>query len=474
MNVNKKIRIVIGNIVYAFFAQGISLLLSVLMSLVVPKILGVEQFGYWQLFLFYSSYVGFFQLGLSDGIYLKYGGAEYDNLDFKLLGTEFLLFCFSQIIFSIIILYLSLNFSSNYSRMYIYVCVGIFLILNNISVFIGYIFQATNKVKLFSTSVIIDKVFFIICVLILLIFKINYFGIFCTLYILAKLISVIYCLILGKKIILSGFCSIKIAFREMKLNIFRGINLMFSNIASMLILGIGRFFIDKRWGIEAFGKFSFSLSLTNFFLLFIGQVSMVLFPTLRQVNNKKQKEFYFFSRTILGILLAAILLLYVPANYILGIWLPQYNESLRYLVILLPLCTFDGKMQMLCNTYLKVLGKEKILLKINLLSVCISSILSIIGVYVFNNIYIVVIFMVLSVAIRSIIAERYLSFTFGYLVIKNIVFEVILVIIFVSVTWFFKPLISFLIYLVSYIVILILERSDLKEAKKILLSTLKG
>lgn len=85
----KKKNKLINNIIYAFFAQGVSLLLSVVMSLIVPKVLGVEQFGYWQLFIFYAGYVGFFHFGLNDGIYLKLGGSDYDNLDYNLLGTQF-------------------------------------------------------------------------------------------------------------------------------------------------------------------------------------------------------------------------------------------------------------------------------------------------------------------------------------------------------------------------------------------------
>ena len=49
-------------------------------------------------------------------------------------------------------------------------------------------------------------------------------------------------------------------------------------------------------------------------------------------------------------------------------WLPQYAESLRYMVILLPICIFDGKMSLLCNTYLKVLRKERQLFYFNLIS----------------------------------------------------------------------------------------------------------
>ena len=36
----------IKNMIFAFTAQGISLLMSTIMSLVVPKLLGVEEFSY--------------------------------------------------------------------------------------------------------------------------------------------------------------------------------------------------------------------------------------------------------------------------------------------------------------------------------------------------------------------------------------------------------------------------------------------
>ena len=51
-----------SNALAAFFAQGISMLISAMTSIFVPKIMGVEDFGYWQLFMFYASYVGFFSI----------------------------------------------------------------------------------------------------------------------------------------------------------------------------------------------------------------------------------------------------------------------------------------------------------------------------------------------------------------------------------------------------------------------------
>lgn len=53
----------INNLLTAFLAQGISLVLSLAMSLLVPRFLGLEQYSYWQLFIFYTGYVGFFHFG---------------------------------------------------------------------------------------------------------------------------------------------------------------------------------------------------------------------------------------------------------------------------------------------------------------------------------------------------------------------------------------------------------------------------
>ena len=64
-------RAILQNMSVAFLAQGVSMCLSILQTLLVPKVLGVEQYGYWQLYIFYVSYVGLFHLGLSSGVYVS-------------------------------------------------------------------------------------------------------------------------------------------------------------------------------------------------------------------------------------------------------------------------------------------------------------------------------------------------------------------------------------------------------------------
>lgn len=463
MHENKKIRTFIGNLIYAFTAQGISLILSFLMSLIVPKLLGVREFGYWQLFIFYSGYVGFFLFGLNDGIYLRYGGKKYNELDYPLLGSQFWVAIFGQIVIAVGVSIYALYFMQDKSRSFVLIFASIYLLIFNASGYLSYIFQAVNRTKIFSISVIIDKVFFIISVVILLILKEKHFEIFSIFYLIGKLLCLFYCLYIGHKIVFVHLLPVKTSIHEMSVNISVGINLMFSNIASMLILGVSRFIIDSLWGVEIFGKISFSLSLTSFFLMFISQVSMVLFPALRQTDRKHLQQIYRLGRDGMGIILAGVFLLYVPIKYILGLWLPQYKESLVYLALLLPICTFDGKMEMLCSTYLKVLRKEKMLLAINLMSLGVSVVLCMVSGYLFHSLYAIIISMVIAIAFRSIVSDVYLSRIMGITVFKDIVPEVFLVSLFVVCTICLNSLWSFTIYFIAYGLYLLFSKNKIHK-----------
>ena len=64
----------IKNIINLYSSQLVSVGFSILISLYIPRFIGVEEFSYWQLFLFYGGYTGMLYLGLNDGLYLRLGG----------------------------------------------------------------------------------------------------------------------------------------------------------------------------------------------------------------------------------------------------------------------------------------------------------------------------------------------------------------------------------------------------------------
>ncbi|MDP4551666.1 oligosaccharide flippase family protein [Alkalihalobacillus macyae] len=463
-----------SNLVFAFIAQLTSFLLSATMALIVPKILGLEGFGYFQLYIFYTSYVGLFHLGLNDGIYLKNGGAKYNELNFEKIGPQFWVAFLFHSFLAVIIIVLSIVYIDVWDRIWVYILTAISIPLINSIGFLGYIFQAVNKTKIFSISVIIDKLFFILALTVMLVLKSDNFIIFIVLNILGKVISLFYCLKHGSRIIFVKMILSKEVFKEIFENVSVGVNLLFSNLASLLIIGFGRFVVDRQWGITEFSKLSLALTLATFLLAFITQISMVLFPALHQSGESQRRKFYVYSREFLGVTLSGLLLLYFPLKYFLYFWLPEYQDSLIYLIILLPLCSYEGKMNMLCTTYFKVMRKEKYLLKINFITLVISVILSYISGFIVQNILAVTLSILISIAFRSIISEIYLSKLMQSSVLSNIVKESTLVIVFIISNWYFDVLISFYIYLLAYMIFLLSYKKVIIRQLGLLRKIVKG
>ena len=126
-----------GDALVAFFAQGVSMLLSAMTSILVPKIMGVESFGYWQLFMFYTSYVGLFHLGINDGVYLEQGGVLRHRINKKVISSEFKFSLLYQLIFSAVLVVLGFCCFKDSSRSFVIIATAIFLLLNNLSNFVS-------------------------------------------------------------------------------------------------------------------------------------------------------------------------------------------------------------------------------------------------------------------------------------------------------------------------------------------------
>lgn len=109
----------IKNFSYSLSSNLISLIITTIVILIVPKLIGVKDYGYWQLYLFYTSYVGFLHFGWNDGIYLRYGGKEYKQLNQDLFFSQFWMFVIFQMLVASIIISLSIFFNIDSNRLFI-------------------------------------------------------------------------------------------------------------------------------------------------------------------------------------------------------------------------------------------------------------------------------------------------------------------------------------------------------------------
>lgn len=145
-----------------------------------------------------------------------------------------------------------------------------------------------------------------------------------------------------------------------------------------------------------------------------------------------------------------IYLIYVPTQYVLKLWLPQYVESIDYLAIVLPICYFDSKMDLVGSTFFKVLNQQVNLLRINLITIVLSSSISVVAAYVFNNMNILIIGLVISIAFRSLLADYVLSHMIGIRITMLDFFDVMLAIIFIEVNQYYDWWLGLILLVIVY------------------------
>lgn len=74
---NSKIKKITKDFSYTVIANLLSIIISTVLILIVPRFVNVVEYGYWQLYLFYVSYISYMSFGITDGALLRYGGQEY-------------------------------------------------------------------------------------------------------------------------------------------------------------------------------------------------------------------------------------------------------------------------------------------------------------------------------------------------------------------------------------------------------------
>ncbi|PAV32781.1 hypothetical protein CI791_05810 [Leuconostoc lactis] len=461
-----RIERIIKDFGYVISSNLLNLIISTLVILVVPKIVGVQEYGYWQVFMFYSSYLGLLPLGWLDGIYLRYGGEKYSNLNKPLFFSQFVMLMALQVAFAIIIMIIGLNIK-NYYYSFITNALAIYLLILIAQSFFKFILQITNRLKEFSTIVILSNLIYIIIVIVQLVRGIYDIKVLIFAYIIGNFTAMIYGGLILKDIFIHGFKDFHWTWREAKLNISVGVNLLTSNIASMLIIGVIRIGIQNGWGVSTFGKISLTLSISNLLMIFINSISLVLFPKFRRIKREKLTGLYVTIRDLLMPITFVGILLYFPISYFIPIWLPKYQSALIYMSLLFPMIIYQSKFEILSSTFLKVFRMEKQLLLINLMTLIFSIVMTLFTVFYLRSITMTVFSIILVLAIRSIFAELYVKRKLELQPTFDLLIESTMVSLFMIFTWYFARFEAFCLYSILLFIYLFFKKKRILLAIRI-------
>ena len=451
------------NVSYTVESNLLSFLISAMVTFFVPRYIGTESYGYFQLYIFYSSYVGFLHFGWADGLYLRYGGDYYNQLDRSKISGQFWYNAAFEIILSIIVCVVGIRLTASGEKTTVIMFTSFAISIIISRTFLQYVLQCTNRIRDYSRTVIAERGVYFIIVIILIIIGTQKFYLFILADIVGKLAALVLTIYYCIDVVFCKPEPLITAANEIATNISVGIKLMLSNIASMLIIGIVRYSIEYHWDVATFGKVSLSLSVSNMLMVFVNAVALVMFPLLRRMDENRYAEIYDRIRSLLMIILFAMLVLYYPIRSILSVWLPQYADSLKYMALLFPICVFESKNSMLIATYMKTLRQEKKLLAVNVITMLLSMGATWITIFRLRNLNLAILAIVILVAFRCILAESQVSKLLDIRIAKVTIIECLMVSIFIYTSWEIGGIKGMLIYVSFYVLYITINRKKAKD-----------
>lgn len=463
---------IVKNVFLSVFVQLISLFVSFLINLIVPRFISEYQYAYWQTYILYVNYVGILHFGLLDGIVLRYSQYDYEDLDKTVIRSQFkVLLGITTSISIASMLVCGFLLSDIYRNVFWLVSIG--MVTKNLVTYTSYTFQITNRINRYATVTIAQRVFFGIAVSALLLFKVTDFYWFCIADLCGDIVAIFLGALFNKGLYFGKSISIKETIKETKTNISSGFLLLIANWSSILLIGSAKMIVQWRWDELVFGKVSFSFSVSNLFLTFVTAISVVLFPTLKRMEQDKLPSLYRSIRNTISPVLFYAMLCYFPGCWILEKWLPAYQPSLVYLGILLPIIIYTSKVSLLTNNYLKAYRKEKAMLIINVVSVLVAFVLFALSAYVFNDLTMLLVCIVLVIMGRSIVSEIVVMKMINIKFVSDFVIEAIMTVLFILCAKAFSLWVGFLIYFVCIVFYSIYYRNNLKAMLRQVFGKLK-
>lgn len=439
------------NLSFVFGAQMLVLIISILRAFILPKFLPVEGFGYWEIYWFYTSYVGIFCLGYNDGIYLKYGECNFEQLPMEQIRSGNRLFTvFLSVITVVSIIFIFRTVQDEQTAFSLYFAAFNIFTLGLTSLFI-YVFQITAQFKKYSFYSVLDKIAVLVTILLLVIVNEKNFRFVVIADCLFKLVVLVLMVIKMPEMLFGSFAGYKSAFLFLIENMMVGIKLMIANLMSMLLIGAGKFIVQYFGDITDFAMYSFGVSITGLVLTAVTAIGLVLYPTIKRIPQASHAQVFHKVNVSTRVLGLASLLIYFPMYYFVEWFYPQYISVLSYLYLLFLIVYFQCKISLLNNTFYKVLRLETKMLVANLSCVLLFIILALVLYPHFPQMKTIALCTMVAMLFRCYASEISLSKSLEIKVDKCIVLELSLILLFFVLCEYLTVWIAAIIFTVTIV-----------------------
>ena len=443
------------NFTMVLISNILSLLTGILSGFIIPKILGVTDYGYYKTFTLYVSYIGLFHFGFIDGIYLYYAGRKYDSFNKESFRTFTRFLILMQLLVTFIVTIIAMFFIGN-ELCIILLLVGLDIIAVNVTTYYEFISQISMRFKKVSLRGIIRSSIKIISVCILFVLY-KFCSISIAYYVYAAIVIIVNYLlcfwyIFTYRDITFGKAS---KFKDEKSKIIYffklGIPLLISNLIGQFIFVVDQQTVNILFDTDTYSNYAFAYSLINLITVATSAVSVVIYPTLKNMDKKKVTENYSFINSILLIFISLAFACYFILVPFVNYYLPEYNLSLTTFRIILPGVLISSSISVIkYNCYKKFNLINNYLFK-SLFVLIVAIIADLIVYFIIgttNSISIVSIFVLF---LWYILVELTMIKKYNVKWIKNLIYIIVSIAVFYSITFIPNIWIGLIIYLFAFI-----------------------
>lgn len=448
----------------AFFKHIIEVSLSnfttiisgIIVGFITPKFLSVEGYGFYKTFTLYVTYIGFFSLGLVDGIVLNYGGKNYDQLERGVFRAYFKWYTCINLFFSMILFILGIIFTykSDIDTGFIMIMFSINLIAVNFTGYFQQISQITMRFREYSLRRILQSVCNIVAVLVLLVIynKNNYvdYKLYIVFIVSINVVLTGWYLFTYRDIVKGGSISMRHIAIDVKKLIIIGLPLMVANLCSTLILTLDRQFVNLLFDTKTYAIYAFAYSMLALVTVAISAISTVLYPILKRSDEVTLIDIYGKLISAILIIVFAGIMSYFPLCIFIKWFLPKYIDSLIIFRVIFPGMAISSAITIIMNNYYKTFGKAFIFFKKGVYILVFSVIANGVAFIVFKSTISISVASIITMLIWYLYVENMFVKEMGYSRWKNLIYMLIMILGFYLISKIQNDFLALVIYLIFF------------------------
>lgn len=412
----------------------IALMLSMLTSFLLPIFISVEEYGYWQLFVLYVSYTGFFVLGFNDGVHLNYANYDYDEpltAKFKSFG---IFLSILSLLESIILTALLFVFTKEHGNMFFILLLCILNIFPQAIIgLFTYMNQSTLRFSQYAIGNIFDKIVFATIMVVLLLAGVKDSSYYIASYTFSRYLLLGYHWYSSRLVFSTKKAPMKRLKEEIVKNFKDGFPLMIATILNGSIIVGSRLLVQGKYGIESFSAFSFSIHTIVVATQFISAIATVFYPIMKRSDSETLPIMYMSFDKISTIISSVLLLSYYLVIIVVKLVYSDYIVILDYLFWVYPLFIFNCKSNLLVTNFYKVRNLPNVLILTNGVAIILHLLFAFGAYYLFGTIESIAASVLISYCLWYYVCQVHIYRTEKWKIQASVFYDIIIVFLFIVV-----------------------------------------